>query len=140
MPYQYPTDRIAQYEDWPSWGQRGITYRQFIRRWYSGTVPEDTEIEPETTIAYINEGRWFANCPTNCGGAMVVTVADPLFFCTDCGQGWFTIEFPEVRERNEIERLLMLRPLTRGGIPESRNWFSHETIDDLEEENRRHGL
>jgi hypothetical protein len=86
-------------------------------------------------LAEVVHSRWLVRCPY-CPSASRVTVEDPRFFCTFCGndgEGWHRVEFPADRE--QIEAVLSARPLTQ-----TRNWRPHETVDDLAAENRQHGI
>jgi hypothetical protein len=78
-------------------------------------------------------GRWLADCPV-CGGAVDVDPREPVFLCVSCG--WpgkiAPVDFPA--QRNEIERLLLARPMTY-----NRNWFPGEPLEHLREENRQFG-
>jgi len=86
-----------------------------------------------TTYAYMNHGRWVADCARPyCGGAERVNAPFDTFFCHECGQ-FNTVDFPNDARR--IERLLAGRP-----NPVTRNWHPGETYDQLVEEDRAHGL
>jgi len=81
--------------------------------------------------AYVNHGRWVANCP-NCNGGIFGPPAhgshDQTGACLDCG--WvYTLDYPV--QAQAIERLLLLRPK-----PDNRNWLPGETVADLARENR----
>lgn len=114
--------------------------------------------------AYYNHGRWVADCP-NCNSAEQVNDST-VFICSEeypyvsyAGKSKadvdphrvmlihegkqslakakqdneiYDIVFPEFR--SEIERVLSARP------PVNRNWLIGETIDDLVEQNRAHGI
>ena len=77
--------------------------------------------------AYVNHGRWVADCPIPfCGQAWL---ADRIpVECENCGQPPGPIEWPTEQER--IESLLAVRP-----VPQTRNWLPGETVDDLIAEN-----
>lgn len=82
------------------------------------------------TAAYVNDGRWIAECPTDgCSAALLVSPEDPRFLCPICWQGWYTVVFPA--EREDIEAILVQRP-----GPLSRHWRPGETVDSLAAENR----
>jgi len=88
--------------------------------------------------AFINEGRWIAECPTGDGNAFVVSRNSDLFWCGICGNrttagSWIRVRFPPGKAA--IERLLMHRPDER-----NRNWLPGETVANLARENRAHGL
>jgi hypothetical protein len=89
-------------------------------------------------VAYVNWGRWVADCPTSgCGSAQVVTPADPRFFCPTCenapaGGRWATVTFPSLLV--SIERVLELRDDVR-----HRNWVPRESLTDLRQQNLDNG-
>lgn len=78
-------------------------------------------------LAYVNLGRWVADCP--CGGAELVG-AEPMI-CGSCGTVSEVI-WPD--NYNQLERLLQVRP------PNNQNWTPGEPETQLEEENIMHGL
>lgn len=97
--------------------------------------PPPTGLVAGEINAYVNHGRWVADCPC-CSGAMIVDPADPFFFCPECrmqGKGWYYVEFPA--DLLTIERLLTARPDIH-----TRNWRPGETMDRLSLENRSHGI
>lgn len=88
-------------------------------------------------IAYVNHGRWVADCPSGCGGAMLLDPEIP-FMCGECFNveldgRWRQIEWP--KERAAIEAVLERRRL---GI--NRNWNPGESVADLQAENQEHGV
>jgi len=139
MPYSFRTDRIVSYEDWSEWTDRGFGYRQFLKFWLKQPLPDATFTKSELAVAYISEGRWVADCPMGCGGAIIVTPSDPVFLCMECGSGWHTVVFPSVSRRRLIEKALLKRPLS-GLIPKSRNWLPGETVGQLNDQNRENGI
>lgn len=95
----------------------------------------DEEIEP--VEAFVNKGIWLVMCP-KCNGAEFAW-EEGWFICCSCknsycGHKYRRLIFP--KDRNEIEELLVVRPL------ENRNYKgplqSDETLEDLREENRQH--
>jgi hypothetical protein len=85
-------------------------------------------------LAEVVHSRWLVRCPY-CPSASRVSAADPRFFCTFCGnegEGFHAVVFPDDREH--VEALLSARP-----IRETRNWRPHETVADLQAENRQQG-
>lgn len=134
------TDRILQHEDWQREPFRRFLTHHLIRH---GLPVAGLQDAPQGQVsAYINHGRWVADCPNpDCRGALVVTVADPILLCTDCGNEAnggkpFTVVFPAQREA--IERELMKRPLLARKA-KARNWQPGETIADLRAEAKRFG-
>jgi len=96
----------------------------------------------EQAIAVVNHSRWFALCPDErCAGGEVVSPDAPVFMCLSCGNKnnldkngiirLRQVAFPD--DRIELEKVLLERP-----DPVSRNWYPTETIEDLQEENKRH--
>ena len=83
-----------------------------------------------TVSAYLNHGRWIADCG-KCNGAEIVTPSAP-FTCTLCGSEARPV-FPE--DFDEINRLAALRE-----NPLNRNWTRGESITDLRLENAAHGI
>lgn len=81
-----------------------------------------TLISPNA-LAYVNFGRWIADCPLGCGGAQALEARQTNFFCnppSGCGH-IATIEWPSdpdgIWEALEVRRM-----------PKTRNWFpkNHE--------------
>lgn len=88
-------------------------------------------------LAYVNHGRWVADCP-ECGGGILVRIVPServdRTTCRDCGS-----EVGIVRPDDEVvaagEDVLSRRR------PENRNWDpSRETVADLKAENARYGV
>ena len=138
MAHLYRTDKIVTYldSDWAT--SSNLTFRDYIAHYYRRSLPADTGTQPERAIAYISEGRWVADCP-KCPSALLLDFGYPLYFCPDCGHGWFSIVFPSVSGRSRIEIALMKRPLVNE-IPSTRNWLVGETIINLERENLARGI
>jgi hypothetical protein len=100
------------------------------------------------SYAFVNHGRWVAHCETDgCSGAERVWPGGQVrekdgrkfgvsrggvLHCSNCGQT-SKVLFPD--ERKRIDSLLARRP-----IPERRNWYPPESVEDLIEENKAHGL
>lgn len=89
----------------------------------------------EAVVAYVNHGRWVADCPDPaCAGAELVDPAEPLFYCLSCynaavGGAWRPVRFPPRSARQAIEQALLER-----ARPERRNWYPGETVEDLRRE------
>lgn len=67
--------------------------------------------------AYINFGRWVADCPLECGNALALQPGQANYFCAPpggCGH-MGTIEWPD--NADELWSALENRP------PKNRNWF-----------------
>jgi hypothetical protein len=91
------------------------------------------DVSGSPVVAYVNHGRWVADCPI-CNGAELVTPGDP-YICQNCLNGarqYRPVSFPPDIE--EIEAALVARPL-----PLNRNWTT-ETAAMLRAENVSHGV
>lgn len=126
--------------------QPHIGFVQFVQEYWRriglGRVPPVTNIQGSVT-PYVNEGRWVADCPAGCGGALVVTNDPAIFICPDCGSpengnNWYAVVFPP--DKATIERVLLVRPSRRPDHARTRNWLPWETVADLKRENRARGL
>jgi hypothetical protein len=82
--------------------------------------------------AYVNWGRWVADC--ECGASMAVHVDWADARCTDCLTVYMVL-WPGHETRAVIEALLLARPVLA-----TRNWIQTETLADLVAENLAHGL
>lgn len=80
--------------------------------------------------AYINHGRWVADCP-NCNGAELVAPGVTMI-CGSCGAEHI-VKLP--RNRKKIEEVLEVR-----GEKRLMNWSPGETPADLVAENIDHGI
>jgi hypothetical protein len=93
--------------------------------------------------AYLNWGRWVAECPVQCGSAKTLDPREVMFRCTEC-LTVVTIDWPD--NAQDIWDVLLERP-----APKFRNWFpaGHElairsgcphgqTPAELREETREH--
>lgn len=95
--------------------------------------PDAPDTSATKAAAYVNHGRWVADCPSEfCNGAVAVTPGQP-FLCGSClnidiGCRYRMIEWPH--ERGAIEAALSERP-----VPEVANWLPGETARDLRNEN-----
>lgn len=79
-----------------------------------------TTLITQTVLAYVNHGRWIAECPRQfCNNAVKLTGGETTFRCLikfeGCGQE-ATIVWPP--NAQEIWDALLLRP-----VPSTRNWF-----------------
>lgn len=98
--------------------------------------PADVNTEAQPALAYVNHGRWVADCPTPfCTGAVVLLTGSP-FLCgnclnAECGFRYRLVSWPA--ERGEIEEILSTRLL-----PENANWYPGETLERLTVENEVH--
>lgn len=82
--------------------------------------------------AYVNVGRWVADCP-ECGSGIGVQPGVGRATCWECGSDW-AVTFPPESDRRQAERLLVRRPVG------ARNWNAHrgEPVEALQVENDAH--
>lgn len=91
--------------------------------------------------AYVNHGRWIAECPVDCGCALKLKPGQAAFHCPECGT-LSDIEWPG--NSDEIWEVLNKRIAKK-----HRNWFPSghtlalrgglphgQTVEELEEETR----
>jgi hypothetical protein len=137
-----PGHKIIIHEDW-----KRSPWVAFITQHLLGngfTRPPSIDNFRGSVRPTINHGRWVVDCPdVSCSGAIVQSGDVELFMCVDCGNAenggnWYTVRFPADRER--IETLLLRRKTLHPLRAENRNWVASETMEDLERENRDHGL
>jgi hypothetical protein len=70
---------------------------------------------PAQARAYVNHGRWIADCPVECGSALSLDPKQVTYHCPECK--WMgQIEWPD--NADEIWETLQERR-----IPRTRNWF-----------------
>ncbi|MEU8683134.1 hypothetical protein [Streptomyces sp. NPDC048611] len=65
--------------------------------------------------AYINHGRWVADCPTGCGSARKLEAGDFALPCSEC-KAISEVEWPA--DPDAIWSALLKRP-----FPKNRNWY-----------------
>lgn len=93
-------------------------------------------------MAYYNHGRWIADCPENCGFAILLQSRQGMFHCNECQVMW-PVEWPS--DVDEITEVLEVRK------KKHRNWFPHghdlavrfnlphgQTVNELREETEDH--
>ena len=108
--------------------------REFLasvfRRLHPGRVV--AAISDVTVLARIDAGRWLADCPAGCGGAEMVSAADPIFLCIACGSDdrWWPVTFPS--NRAAIEAEIIKRADVNGWA-----WTPGETVAQLRAETIR---
>lgn len=73
------------------------------------------ELVTNKARAYVNFGRWIADCPTDCGSALQLQAQQGMFHCVECGH-IAPVEWPE--DADPITEELAKRP-----APRNRNWF-----------------
>ena len=134
-----PIEKIIVHED-----LQGDPMEVFLRRYWKprlfGPFPKVEEAAGRVN-ALVNHGRWLAECPGACGGALLVSEAFPYFVCIDCGspenlRRFYLVAFPP--EKAEIEAALLKRPART--IVEAANWMPNESVDDLKRENAERGI
>lgn len=111
-----------------AWHAQQITSRRIARVWRSDLRPQ----------ARIEHGRWLVDCVAcSTVTSPQAAMAHPdwrLACCGECGAVYDKVQFPMRPVRLEIERLLLFR------ARENRNWFPLESVDDIRQENRAHGV
>lgn len=80
--------------------------------------------------ARVHRSMWIVDCP--CSSALRLEPGERWFVCWDCGAGADVIWPPNL---DDIAYVLAMRP-----IPDTRNWYPHETVAELLEENVAHGI
>lgn len=68
--------------------------------------------------AYVNFGRWVADCPAGCGSARQLASHEAMFACGEC-HTISPIEWPD--QADEIWEALQKRK-----FPKNRNWYPAE--------------
>lgn len=120
------TSPDAAAEFWRRWG---------VTRGFAGRDNRnDTAVHDDnrTVAAYVNQGRWVADCP-NCGGGMFTEPGWPRGCCLDCGTS-YQVKHPAERTVAAAEKALLARPVSH------RNWNPQtETPARLAAENRKRG-
>lgn len=125
MQHSHIAKRYSDYEEW--------TRDLAKQRWNYKTGKLKIN---GNTHAFVYNSAWVVVCPY-CPEQMYAE-PDELFFCSNClmhanKHRAVRIIFPAIRV--EIEALLNMRPL-----PENRNWLLVETVNDLLQENIKHGV
>jgi hypothetical protein len=114
-----PGRRVSSPEEYLGWHVSVVTRR--------GGNPWDS---PEPTKAYVNHGRWVANCVW-CLTGMLTQPHWRIACCGECGARYSSarVHFPENIEA--IEKIL-LRRVRR----DQQNWDDRQSVDELKKENR----
>lgn len=134
-------DRIFQHEHWQHVGLRQFIQGYWTRRGW-GVVPDTGDVQG-VVAAEVNQGRWVAECPAKCGGAVCASRAEPRFLCPNCGSPenggrWYAVAFPP--DADAIEAVLLRRPERDGWQAASRNWKPGESLRKLKTENLVRGI
>jgi len=86
--------------------------------------------DDRTLVAYVNGGRWVANCP-HCNSGIAVHPDWRYAACLDCLHTYTAITFPS--DLVAVEDALAVRPVN------NQNCTPTETADQLVDENTRRG-
>lgn len=109
-------------------------------------VPVADELaKMDPLLARIHDNKWIVDCP-DCGSAAMVWFDEQSpdnahpFLCDNClnnsvDNRWRAVTAPPASERRALESVLQARP-----VPQTRNWYPHETMLDLIEENTARDL
>lgn len=127
--------RPIQLEDFHKQGDGSpLSASQFMRGVFIRTHHRPIPLLTSTTPvqARLDAGRWIADCPIGCGGAEMVSQADPVFLCLSCGSGdmWWPVSFPGHLRAIEAE-------VAKRGDPHGWAWNPGETVAQLRAETRR---
>ncbi len=98
-------------------------------------VPENPRNLIGTVKAYVNHGRWIAECPGGCTDAVLASSEYPVFVCSmpHCEEkNYLRIVFPT--NRSNLETELLKRSLHPSGGKTHANWHVGETVADLRKE------
>lgn len=128
---------IVRHEDWQQ-----KPYMAFLAEVVGSALPKETEVEGEL-LAYVNHGRWIAECPDGCGFAVVTSRDKPVFFCRKCRNATVGGKFRRVVYPPDIDKIeyhLLKRPARHPLEAPTRNWKPGEAIADLIRENAAHGV
>ncbi len=101
----------------------GGGYRAWLQSIITARWAHDIEWEVDEDappiVAWVSAGVWIATCDLDteppCGGSVVVTYDDPVWFCDECcnfsvGHKLRRVKFPSQKNRLVIEELLTARP------------------------------
>ena len=113
----------------------GVSIETFINKIYRQGFGKDLDpaaVSATVIAARLDAGRWLVDCPLGCGGAELVSNAEPWFVCLSCGSGgeWYRVELPSNRADIEVE-------ITRRDNVLGWSWNPGESIDNLRAETDR---
>lgn len=133
-------DIIYKHEDWQQ--DKLSVFLAHLARSLGNPVPPAEDKVSGVVQAYINHGRWVADCP-DCAGGIVVSMHTPLYYCPCCGNQsneglWYQVIYPP--EMAAIEMELLKRPARDGFRAVNRNWDVGESIQQLRTENTDRGI
>lgn len=86
----------------------------------------------EDLVAYVNHGRWLADCPL-CNSGIALDAELPAALCFDCGAVFARVMWPTPEDKAAIEAALERRP--RRAV---QNWRPGEAVLSLLAENLEH--
>lgn len=114
-----PGRRVSSLAEYLGWHTSVVTGR--------GGDPWDS---PQPTKAYVNHGRWIADCVW-CGTGMLTRPDWGIACCGECGARYSAsqLHFPE--RYDAIEKIL-LRRVRR----DQQNWDDRQNVDELKKENQ----
>lgn len=114
---------------WQQWvSEHGLPMRH-----RAGDYTTDLRADDRPVAAYVNVGRWVADCP-RCRSGIACWPDAPRSCCLGCGYIYTNIVYPPARAVAKAEELLAERP------EEHRNWHpAVESVDVLAAENEAHG-
>lgn len=72
-------------------------------------------IKTGAALAYVNWGRWIAECPAECGGALMLAPQQTLLSCEECGL------FSQITWPADADGIT--DALAQRAVPRTRNWF-----------------
>jgi hypothetical protein len=132
-----------------------LAHRRLLDTPFVGGAPVGRPV-----LAEVNHGQWMAFC--ECGGPEAVDPDEPIFYCFSCGNHATKgrprpVTFPQQREIEEIEQVLLERPMEDGGganeidrvfmarplvgvvdgvpVVMHRSWKPGETVEELRAQN-----
>lgn len=100
-------------------------------------------ITPPQARAYVNHGRWVADCPVGCGSAMKLDPGEVSFYCPEC-HTISSVDWPQNADDIWEELQKRVNPKTRNWYPEDhdvavRGRLPHgQTVKELAEEREEH--
>jgi len=89
------------------------------------------QVDGRTLTAYVNEGRWVADCP-HCFAGISIHPEWDFAACLECCRTYRSVTLPVTWP--DIEAVLDVRPVRY------QHWQTRESVEDLERENVEAGL
>lgn len=130
--------------EWILWlAQRAMERGRFHVMW------DGEHVGGAPVMAFVDFGRWCTRC--ECGQHAYADPDEPVMFCARCGNGNTGLArpviFPPEGVRQEIERLLLERPVTENPLAKDkiesarlakpvypfllRSWYPGQSVEDL---------